>query len=377
MVGAMLPVLLASFSGCIEHTASQQQEPGFGLRHLLGPDVSESEFFASYWQKQPLHTAGSSGKPQKILSFAQLEALVSSPALDARMQNVVKILNAGAINEWWEPAVLEPLSVRGTDQAEKTLQQIGSLRRPGPPADFKSVHEAYLSGATVTVHAVELIWAAVDALCNGLRQEFELMFSAEVVAIGVAGTGLPPRAERQDLFILQLGGSADATIYHRPVRDGLPSSAASHQPGDLMQGFNGTNFWQGTVPAGGLLYLPRGWVYRSALSAGHPSLQLILTANTDSYSVGVFISHMLSQLEPPSPQLKKEIRKLYDEVVAGEELRAALPLRLHSDPEARTVARAAVQRGLELLKASVDKDTYYKVLGIDTSIKTPTIKRSV
>ena len=341
--GLVLRVLLLAASASVradERPPSQEQS--WALTDLLG-NISEDTFFEQYWQHEPLH-AGSSGsdgdssraaRTQGLLSLAELDALVNSPALDARMQSVVEKLNtagrAQPLNEWWEPAVLEPLTAYGGDGGtggEKTLGQIGSLRRPheaDSPPDFATVHEAYLRGATVSVRAVELSWRPVDALTAALAARFECMFTADAFAVAAAvaassgsgetqaGSGsvpttttlLPPRADRQDLFLVQLDGAADWTVYHRPVRDGVPAGVATAQTRELLlQGFSGEPAWKGTLLPGELLYIPRGWVYGSERAAiGQPSLHLVLAANTDSHSVGVFISHLLASLEKRSPQV--------------------------------------------------------------------------
>eukprot|EP01050_Picozoa_sp_SAG11_P026108 SAG11_NODE_6133_length_1382_cov_1.239283_1_plen_403_part_10 len=343
----------------------------WALADMLGHGLSESEFFEQYWQQKPLSTAGTGHnkvhvrKIRRLLSMGAMEALTNSPAFRSRMTSVVQQISEGGVGSaksWWQAGALEPLSVHGLGFDEKTLQYVSGLQRAFD-ADYHDLHEAYLDGSTVNLNSLEYIWAPIDSLCNALMRRFEWMFTVNAYITPREAKGYTPHTDHQDVFILQLDGVKQWTVYHRPIKDAL----AEHKvgtPGSAdptgLEGWNGTPTWQGKLAPGDLLYIPRGWVHDAHTGPAGPSMHLTITANTNGHSVGVFIKHMLTLGQQAaagkkaSRRLDKALRALHLAAVAGEPLRAALPVRMGSDPAARAKAKPIVKQALQLLRGRVE-----------------------
>jgi ribosomal protein L16 Arg81 hydroxylase len=90
----------------------------------------------------------------------------------------------------------------------------------------------------------------------------------------------------QDVFVLQLDGVKDWTVYHVPVvapfNEHMVGRPGSDDPTGLV-GFNGAPHWQGQLVPGDLLYIPRGWVHEARTGPDGPSMHLTITANSEGH----------------------------------------------------------------------------------------------
>ena len=103
--------------------------------------------------------------------------------------------------------------------------------------------------------------------------------------------------------------------------------------------------WEGTLQAGDMLYIPRGWVCAARTTAGAPSLHLSIAAKSAEHTVHSFIQRMLQHHEEQTGQslkrLKQELKTLGEPGLLGLSTLNASNLRISDRPMISLACRSA------------------------------------
>lgn len=211
---------------------------------ILAP-VTSSEFFARYWEQQPLHIERSNRQYfSHLISVYQIEQLLADGG-----QTLADIQIADASRQ---------VSTRDYTVADQRI-------------DAAAVRKHYLEGSTVVLNGGQRKIASLAALCRSVTQQFCLRCQTNVYLSPASQQGFSPHFDTHDVFILQVSGSKTFRFYASEID--LPFTDDSFDPARLkapeLQ-------HQITVNAGDTLYIPRGVVHDAVACGNEPSLHITL-----------------------------------------------------------------------------------------------------
>lgn len=207
--------------------------------------VAHNEFFADYWEKQPLHVARSCVNPfDKLISVSAIERLLST-------------------NELFYPSI--------------QLSQAGQTIPASQYTDERNkivggrVVERYRRGDTIVMTHMHKLHAELMDLCRSVQRSFMMRCQTNVYLSPAGNQGFNPHFDTHDVFILQVSGSKTFKFYSGG--SSLPTSADSfnsevHKIGSLTESI--------LLGAGDTLYIPRGFTHDAVASNDEPSLHVTL-----------------------------------------------------------------------------------------------------
>lgn len=225
--------------------------PASELESLLTPNTAP-EFFSRYWERAPLVV--SRHEPERyasLLGASDLDFIISSAF--SLQKSAVEVVGNAEVSRFLIK-----------DEAE----HVGEL------------YEAYGRGATIRVNRVERYWKPLRELCRGLEQTFKFPVRANLYC---TPAGSPPSKlhyDTHDVLVLQIRGRKSWRIFEPLVR--LPLADVPPLPFEERTGLLkyarggpkkgranisedecGAPLLKFTLEAGGLLYMPRGFVHHA------------------------------------------------------------------------------------------------------------------
>ncbi|MBV9081275.1 MAG: hypothetical protein JOZ62_01265 [Acidobacteriaceae bacterium] len=212
------------------------------LAWLLRP-VSTENYFQNYWEKQPLVIKRQ--QPQylsSLLSFADIDRVITT--LDRRYPDIC-LKNAN------DPS-LTP--------SDYTFE--------GGALDVAKVYELFERGSTITLAFLDTVLPALTLLCRTLEREFSCPFQTNVYMTPPGAQGAKPHYDTHDVFVLQIAGSKQWTIFGTPVESPLPGQEFDERVHQL-----GAPTLEFDLNPGDVAYIPRG-VAHEARSTDTVSLHI-------------------------------------------------------------------------------------------------------
>jgi len=199
------------------------------LQQILGP-VQGDAFFASYWEKQPLHIDRSDAQ--------HFTSLVSEPALRTVMRD-------------------HPLSfpdVQATN-AHKDIRvaDFTDSNKHIVPEKLLSLHK---DGATLIFSRAHVLLPALQKFCLAVTRELNMRSQANVYLSPPGNQGFRAHYDTHDVFVLQAAGSKTFRFYASDIA--LPFTDDTFEP-DANS--DTTLHEEITLTAGDTLYIPRGVVH--------------------------------------------------------------------------------------------------------------------
>jgi len=272
------------------------------LQWLIDP-FSRAEFFQDYWEKRPLVVKRN--QPTyfgSLVSLDEVDRVLTT--LDLRYPNV-SLKNADR-------------SVTAADY----VQDDDSL-------DVAKVYQLFSEGATIVLSYLDNIVPPLTLFCRSLEREFSFPFQTNVYVTPAGAKGFKTHYDTHDVFVLQVAGSKQWTLYGTPVE--LPLTAQSfdstvHERGEPTLEFE--------LQAGDLAYIPRGVVH-DARSGDAVSLHV---------TVGVLTYTWLDLL----------LEWVADAALNDSAFRKSLPPGFAAPEFDRTQARAILQSLLQRLSTKSD-----------------------
>jgi ribosomal protein L16 Arg81 hydroxylase len=199
------------------------------LQWLIDP-FSKPEFLQQYWEKHPL-----------VVKRNQLNYFCSLLSLD-EVDRVLTTLDLRYPN----------VTLKNADRrlaAADYIQGDDSL-------DVAKVYQLFGEGATIVLSYLDTVVPALTVLCRSLEREFSFPFQTNVYLTPAGAKGFEAHYDTHDVFVLQVAGRKQWTLYGTPVE--LPLTAQGfesslHERGEPMLEFE--------LQAGDLAYIPRGVVH--------------------------------------------------------------------------------------------------------------------
>jgi lysine-specific demethylase/histidyl-hydroxylase NO66 len=217
--------------------------------------IDVAEFFAEYWEQQPLAVPRSEEvRFDDLISVADVERLVSSGSLRYPAFRLVKEGGQIALPEYASDLPWRPHAFTGS-------------------ADPERVATSFEDGATIVLQGLHLNWTPLAKFCRGLETDLGYPAQANAYYTPRGSQGFAVHHDTHDVFVLQVAGEKHWRIYDPlfdlPLKDQRYSKAlGEHGPPTIEL----------TLRAGDTLYLPRGWLHDA------------LTSETDSLHVTVGIN---------------------------------------------------------------------------------------
>jgi len=208
---------------------------------LISP-FSKQAFFDEYWEKQPLVVKRN--QPNyfcSLLSLDEVDRVLTT--LDLRYPNVT-LKNAD----------------RQITADDYTLG--------GDSLDVAKVYQLFGEGATIVLSYLDTVIPTLTSFCRSLESEFSFPFQTNVYLTPARAKGFKPHYDTHDVFVLQVVGTKQWTIYGTPVK--LPLAGQDFDPSAHERGEPTLEF---ELQAGDLAYIPRGLVH-DARSGESVSLHL-------------------------------------------------------------------------------------------------------
>ncbi|MDE3135359.1 MAG: hypothetical protein KGL59_02190 [Acidobacteriota bacterium] len=199
------------------------------LEWLIHP-VGKEEFFASYFEQRPLVVKRNQPEYFRgLLTLDEVDRVLTT--LDRRYPDVV-LKNAS----------------REIDAEEYTVG--------GESIDVARVYQLFGEGSTISLAFLDTVVPALTEFCRGLESEFSCPFQTNVYLTPGRAQGAKVHYDTHDVFVLQVAGSKQWTIYGTPLELPLPGQdydAAIHERGAPTLEFR--------LDEGDVAYVPRGFVH--------------------------------------------------------------------------------------------------------------------
>lgn len=215
------------------------------FQRLIDP-VGESTFFKDFWEQQPLVVArDDGGRHRSLLSFDDVDRALDTLDIKTLRLRIARDGKSGAESR--------------IDNVDEAL-------------------EAFRDGGTLVMSALHKNWPALAGLCRAMEHRISHPFQTNIYLTPPNAQGFAPHFDSHDVFILQVEGQKQWTIYDRPSRFAVASrSFAQTGVGDrsVLSAF--------TLRAGDVAYIPRGFVHE-ATTGPEPSLHITLGALSITWS---------------------------------------------------------------------------------------------
>jgi ribosomal protein L16 Arg81 hydroxylase len=199
------------------------------LQWLISP-FSKQVFFDEYWEKQPL--VAKRNQPNyfcSLLSLDEVDRVLTT--LDLRYPNVT-LKNADR-------------------QITADDYTVG-----GDSLDVAKVYQLFGEGATIVLSYLDTVIPTLTSFCRILESEFSFPFQTNVYLTPAQAKGFKSHYDTHDVFVLQVVGTKQWTIYGTPVK--LPLAGQDFDPSAHERGEPTLEF---ELQAGDLAYIPRGVVH--------------------------------------------------------------------------------------------------------------------
>ena len=204
-------------------------EAGHSLEWTISP-VSKQVFFEEYWEKQPL-----------IVKRPNPDYFSSLLTLD-EVDRVITTLGLR----------YPTITLKNADQSvtpeDYTVQ--------GDLIDVAKVYQLFEKGSTITLAYLDTVVETLAALGRNLEREFSFPFQTNVYLTPARAKGAKHHYDSHDVFVLQIAGSKQWTIYGTPVK--LPLRGQDFDPLVHERGETTLEF---ELEAGDCVYIPRGIVH--------------------------------------------------------------------------------------------------------------------
>jgi ribosomal protein L16 Arg81 hydroxylase len=204
---------------------------------LIEP-MSADEFFANYWEKQPLYIRRENANFYKDL--ITLDNVQSAISFGGLRYPAIQLSKSGAF--------LHP-DVFCTDIRS------GDIVFNGVP-DLDKLQAEYKSGATLSLPGFNRAWQPLMTLAAAVEDYLNHAVHTNIYITPGNAAGFTPHYDAHEVFILQISGTKHWQIFEPPLN--LPHRTQTFQPQMLSDALP---IMELNLQPGDLLYLPRGFVH--------------------------------------------------------------------------------------------------------------------
>jgi ribosomal protein L16 Arg81 hydroxylase len=216
----------------------------YTLDQVLGP-VAVEDFYAAYWEKQPLHIARPGADHfSALLTCSHIETALSTQEL---LFPDVQLTQTGK-------------SIPPQDYTDDRNRII--------PLRFV---QHYSTGATMVISQAHRLFGSLSSLCRNIQSELQLRCQGNVYLSPPGSQGFKPHYDTHEVFVLQVNGKKTFRFYSSGVE--LPFSHDKH---DSEKHPEASKTEEVTLTPGDTLYIPRGVTHDALANKDEPSLHITL-----------------------------------------------------------------------------------------------------
>jgi len=268
---------------------------------LIEPILPET-FFASYWEKKPLHIQRSNEQFYK--DIITLDDAQSAIAFGGLRYPAIQLSKSSAF--------LHP------DTFCNDIHS-GNIVFSGVP-DLDKLQAEYRSGATISLPGFQRAWQPLKQLAAAIEEYLDHAIHTNIYITPGNTSGFSPHYDAHEVFILQISGVKHWQIYNPPLE--LPHRSQPFQPQMFTES---APLLELDLQPGDLLYLPRGFVHTTNTSA---SASMHVTVGVTVYTYAELITVWLQSCKneaafrralPPGfasrPELKQGIEDEFSRLI--------------------------------------------------------------
>ncbi|TGZ55486.1 hypothetical protein CRM22_010396 [Opisthorchis felineus] len=246
------------------------------LEALLTP-ISISDFFAKYFEKQPLLVQRKSSFENQWLTTYEIDTLL-------RQERVMF-----------------------TEHLDLAAYEDGRRYTLNPPGQaFPSiVWDHYNTGCSVRLLCPQVFFRNIRERLSLLQEYFGCFVGANVYLTPPGSQGFAPHYDDIEAFVLQLEGTKRWRVY--APRDESEKLACDPSP-NFTQEEIGEPILTATLKPGDVLYFPRGYIHQAETSEDAHSLHLTISTY-QKHSWGDFLSKLLPIALQSAVETSVEFRK--------------------------------------------------------------------
>ncbi len=276
-----------------------------GLAWLLDP-VPPREFLRDSWEQRPRVVRR--GRPDyfhELLTLDDIDRVLTT--LDRRY-----------------PDVLVKRAGRDFTASDYTTD--------GSTLDVAKIYQLFEEGATVTLAFLDTVLPSLERFCREVEIELSMPLQANVYLTPPHEQGANVHYDTHDVFVLQISGSKQWTIYDAPLPlplSGQAFDAQVHRPGAPTHEFE--------LDAGDVVYIPRGWLHQARATA---ATSLHITAGVLRYTWTDLLLELVSRVALEEPSFRQSLPvgfagERFDRAAARQTLRSLLlELQARADADA-------------------------------------------
>jgi len=325
----------------VETEKDSAANPGGGpsLDWLISP-VEKERFFREYWESRPLVIHRN--QPDyfsSLLSLDDVDRVITT--LDRRYPNTI-LKNAA----------------RDVGRRDYTLD--------GEVLDVAKVYQHFADGSTITLAFLDTVVPSLTRFCRALECDLSFPLQANIYLTPPGAQGARPHYDTHDVFVLQVAGSKQWTVYGTPYQ--LPLASQDFDPAVHEKGAATLEF---DLHAGDVAYLPRGVVH-DARSTDEVSLHI--TAGILRYTWADLLLEYVASACLNDPAFRKSLppgfaRPDFDQAQAKETLHNLLrqvPLKADFDSALDRFLDAFVRSCPPLLEGQMAQMATLDALTVDS-----------
>lgn len=224
------------------------------LADLLAP-VTPEQFFAEYYDKQPLHVQGGAAKFAPVLSWRQINRLLDQTHIWSSQS--LKLVMDGT------PVPPEQYCTRATSRDNAAVQQ--------PNAAL--VQQWVKRGASLVMNDADSLTPGLTAVSEALEGAGLGKAQANVYISWQSHKAFPAHFDTHDVWAVQVEGEKTWNIWEGRAEWPIPHPVFRSLGQAHHEQAKGRLRGQVTLKTGDLLYLPRGW-YHDALAEAPASVHV-------------------------------------------------------------------------------------------------------
>ncbi len=243
-----------------------------GFSDLIAP-MSPEQFFADYWEKQPLHLKGAGAE--------RFAGLFSSADIDRFLASTRP-----------KPSRIEVVTSQGFVR-ENYLNHDGT-------ANANLVADRFVNGSTIILAGLDETWEPLGGLVRGIEAELNHPAGVAAYVTPPSVQGVQPHYDTQENFLLQVEGSKHWKVY-RPLHVAPPVQGSwSPAPREKV----GEPIFEALLEAGDVLYIPRGFIHEGRAS---DQVSLHLTVDVLVRTWHEFLASALGAMADRDPSYRRSV----------------------------------------------------------------------
>ncbi|MGD9830332.1 MAG: cupin domain-containing protein [Hyphomicrobiaceae bacterium] len=231
-------------------------EPTLTFRQILDP-VTPEEFFATYFQKKPLHIPGTPDKFARVCTWSDWNDLV----------NMTDIWSDRSFK-----MVLDCETLDAGDYCRPSASRDGiRMMRPHPPR----VAALMQQGASIVLDLIEMLSPGIRATTEALQMAFATRVSCNAYCSQNQRQAFPSHFDSTEVIALHVEGRKTWRVYKGRFPEPLERPGYNHPSfsPEHHERAKGELLMEVELKPGDLLYLPKG-VYHDALASSEACLHL-------------------------------------------------------------------------------------------------------